>query len=52
MSKKHPECPLFNHSHCKDYGNPKLCAIVRDDKVCVKKSKPKTKSQPTGNTKP
>ena len=37
MSKKHPECPLYNHSHCKDYDNPNLCAIIREDKVCVKK---------------
>jgi hypothetical protein len=37
MSKQYPECPLYNHSNCKDYVNPKLCAIVREDKVCVKK---------------
>ena len=37
MSKKYPECPLYNHSHCKDYDNPDLCAIIREDKVCVKK---------------
>jgi len=37
MSKKYPECPMYNHTHCKDYDNPKLCAIVREDKVCTKK---------------
>ena len=37
MSKKYPECPLFNHLSCKDIDNPKICAIVRKDKVCVKK---------------
>jgi hypothetical protein len=44
MSKKHPECPLYNHSSCKDIDHPELCAIVREDKVCVKK-KPKPKSK-------
>jgi len=44
MSKKYPECPLYNHSNCKDYDNPKLCAIVRKDKVCVKK-RPKSRSK-------
>jgi len=27
MSKKYPECPLYNHSSCRDCGNPKVCAI-------------------------
>jgi hypothetical protein len=43
MSQKYPECPLYNHSNCKDYEHPKLCAIVREDKVCLKK---KSKSNP------
>ncbi len=35
---------MYNHTHCKDYDNPKVCAIVREDKVCVKKrSKAKSK---------
>jgi hypothetical protein len=42
MSKKYPECPLNDHSNCKDCYNPKLCAIVREDKVCTKK-KPKSR---------
>lgn len=37
MSKQYPECPLYNHSTCKELHNPKLCAIVRDDKACFKK---------------
>ena len=48
MSKKHPECPLYNHDNCKELDNPKLCAIARDDKECIKKkqkSKGKGKSQ-------
>ena len=46
MSQKYPECPLYNHSNCKDYDHPKLCAIVRKDKVCLKKKqKPKLKKE-------
>jgi hypothetical protein len=37
MSKQHPECPLYNHATCKELHNPKLCAIIRDDKTCLKK---------------
>ena len=36
MSKQHPECPLLNPYHCKDFYSQKLCAIVRDDNVCQK----------------
>jgi len=38
MSKKYPECPLYNHDNCRDLHNPKLCAIVRKDKKCLKKN--------------
>jgi hypothetical protein len=38
MSKMYPECPLYNHDNCKDFYNPKLCAIVRKDKKCIKKN--------------
>ena len=38
MSKKYPECPLYNHDNCKDLHNQKLCAIVRKDKKCIKKN--------------
>jgi hypothetical protein len=44
MSKKHPECPLYNHVTCKELHNPKLCAIIRQDKTCLKKQQ-KTKKQ-------
>ena len=37
MSKIYPECPLYNHISCKDIDNPKLCALVRKDKKCLKK---------------
>ncbi len=36
MSKAHPECPLYNHNACKSLHLPKLCAIVREDKTCLK----------------
>jgi len=45
MSKKHPECPLYNHANCRDYYNPKLCAIIREDKICIKKAKGKEKNK-------
>ncbi len=45
MSEKHPECPLYNPLNCKEYYNPKLCAFVRKDKVCLKKKKPKAKAK-------
>ena len=37
MSKKHPECPLVNHDNCRELDNPKICAIVREDKTCLRK---------------
>jgi hypothetical protein len=39
MSKKHPECPLYNHNTCKDIDNEQICAIVKKDQVCLKKMK-------------
>jgi hypothetical protein len=50
MSEKHPECPLYNPSNCKEYYNPKLCAFVRKDKICLKKKKPKAKEKDELNT--
>ena len=47
MSKTYPECPLYNHDNCKDLHNPKLCAIVRKDKICLKKQQ-KSKSNKKG----
>ena len=37
MSKQYPECPLTNHSNCRELHNPKVCAIVREDKKCLRK---------------
>jgi len=37
MSQQHPEYPRFNNLFCKDIDNPKLCALVREDKTCLKK---------------
>jgi hypothetical protein len=39
MSKKYSECPIYNHSNCKNLENPAICAIVREDKQCLKKRK-------------
>ena len=41
MSKLHPECPLYKHDTCKEFINPKLCAVVREDKICLKKKQKK-----------
>ena len=49
MSAKHPECPLYNPLNCKEYYNPKLCAFVRKDRVCLKKKKPKVRQKPGPN---
>jgi hypothetical protein len=46
MSKKNPECPLYNPLNCKEYYNPKLCAFVRKDRLCLKKKKPRATSEP------
>jgi len=51
MSQKYPECPLYNHSNCKDYEHPKLCAIVRKDKVCLKKKQKSKSKKETGDVK-
>jgi hypothetical protein len=56
MSKEYPECPLSNHADCLEIANPRICAIVREDKTCLIKlakdevgDKPlKAKQNPTG----
>ena len=48
MSKQYPECPLANHSNCRDLYSPTLCALVRKDKKCLKKNpKPRKKKKKT-----
>jgi hypothetical protein len=37
MSRQYPECPLYNHATCKELHNPKLCALVKADRVCLRK---------------
>jgi len=46
MSKQHPECPLYNHATCKELHNPKLCAIIREDKPCLKNQQKPKKERP------
>ncbi len=43
MSENNPECPLYNPLNCKEYYNPKICAFAKEDKICLKKKKPKSK---------
>ncbi|MBI5844623.1 MAG: hypothetical protein HZB23_08145 [Deltaproteobacteria bacterium] len=45
MADKHPECPLYNPVNCREYYNPKVCAVVRKDKTCLKKRKAAGSSQ-------
>ncbi|MCF8111329.1 MAG: hypothetical protein K9J85_07540 [Desulfobacteraceae bacterium] len=45
MSQNTPECPLYNPLNCKEYNNPKLCALVRADRTCKKKNKHKATQQ-------
>ncbi len=45
MSKQYPERPLYNHNNCKQLHNPKVCAIIRNDNICLRdhqKSRKKT----------
>jgi hypothetical protein len=49
MSKQYAECPLYNHATCKELHNPKLCAIIREDRVCFKKQQ-KPKKEHTSET--
>jgi hypothetical protein len=35
MSEHFPECPLKVHNNCKEFYNPKVCAIARKEKVCL-----------------
>jgi len=37
MSNKYPKCPLYNHDTCKEIDNRKVCALVREDKICLRK---------------
>ena len=44
MSKKYPECPVYDHLNCRELDRPDVCAIVRKDKQCLKKlRKPSSK---------
>lgn len=35
MSEQYPECPLNHHEICREIANPRVCAIVREDMVCL-----------------
>jgi hypothetical protein len=48
MSKKYPECPLYNHNNCKQLHNPEICAIIRIDNRCLR-DRPKFRKKTTEN---
>jgi hypothetical protein len=35
MSKQYPECPREDHTDCPEISNPRVCAIVREDRGCL-----------------
>jgi len=45
MSKQYPECPLYNHASCRELHNPKVCALVKKDRICTKKMYNATRSR-------
>ncbi len=47
MSEMYPECPLFNHITCKEIDNPKLCALIRKDKKCLRELPKNVKKEKT-----
>jgi hypothetical protein len=48
MSKRYPECPLYNHNNCKHLHNPEICAIKRIDKRCLR-DRPKSRKKNNEN---
>jgi hypothetical protein len=48
LSKEHPECPLSNPNACKEADNPKYCALVREDKTCLREHSKKPKKPKIG----
>ena len=47
MSEKYPECPLYNHDNCKEFYSQKLCAVVREDKKCLRELRKRVKKKKT-----
>ncbi len=37
MPVEYPKCPLYNPNSCREMLNPKICEIVWEDKICLKK---------------
>jgi hypothetical protein len=48
LSKEYPECPLYNPDACKDADNPKYCALVREDKICLREHSKKLEKPKVG----
>ena len=49
MSKRYPECPMYNHNNCKDLDISKVCAIIREDKTCLRKHQKTSKKHEKSN---
>lgn len=41
MSKKYTECPMYDHNICKYLNAKEYCAIIREDKNCLKPNRGK-----------
>lgn len=52
MSKDHPECPLYTDKACKEAYLPKVCAIVREDKKCLREHPKKKESKDVEASRP
>ncbi len=52
MSKKYPECPLFNPDNCREIDNHKVCALVRKDKDCLRQLRKSAKKLKNTKRKP
>lgn len=37
MSKNYPECPVVVPRNCPEFRNGRVCALIRDDKKCLRK---------------
>lgn len=44
MSENNEGCPLYNPMNCREYYNPKICAFVKEDQVCLKQKKSRKKT--------
>lgn len=43
---------MYNHDNCKEIDNPKFCALVREDKTCLRERQRTGKKAQTKKTDP